>query len=74
MADLFTYSRDPMPPSRPKSLPDATYAAITAYILRVNRAEPGAHPLLTDADALVHRQVVIQTADQSRRMRQTGAP
>ncbi len=63
VADLFTYSRDHMPPSRPHSLPDETYAAITAYILRVNGAEPGDQPLLTDPDALANQQVVIKNAD-----------
>ncbi len=63
VADLFTYSRDHMPPSRPHSLPDETYAAITAYILRVNGAEPGEQPLLTDPDALANQQIVVKPAD-----------
>lgn len=63
VADLFTYSRDHMPPSRPRSLPDETYAAITAYILRVNGTEPGDQPLLTDPDALANQQIVIPNRD-----------
>lgn len=63
VADLFTYSRDHMPPSRPHTLPDETYAAITAYILQVNGAEPGAQPLLTDPDALANQQIVIKNVD-----------
>lgn len=63
VADLYTYSRDHMPPSRPHSLPDETYAAITAYILRVNGAEPGDQPLLTDPDALANQQIVIENKD-----------
>lgn len=63
VADLFTYSRDHMPPSRPHSLPDETYAAITAYILRMNGNEPGDQPLLTDPDALANQQILIPNAD-----------
>lgn len=58
VADLYAYSHDRMPPSRPGSLPDATYAAITAYILRVNGAEPGEQPLLTDPDAQANQYVI----------------
>lgn len=63
VADLFTYSRDHMPPSRPHSLPDETYAAITAYILRVNGNEPGEQPLLTDPDALANQQITVPQSD-----------
>ena len=58
VADLYAYSHDRMPPSRPESLPDETYAAITAYILRVNGAEPGEQPLLTDPDAQANQYVI----------------
>ncbi|WP_230426395.1 cytochrome c [Paragemmobacter aquarius] len=63
VADLFTYSRDHMTPSRPHSLPDETYAAITAYILRMNGNEPGDQPLLTDPDALANQQILVPSAD-----------
>lgn len=56
---LYLYTRDHMPPSRPASLPDATYAAIVAYILRVNGAEPGEQPLLTDPNALANQQIIL---------------
>lgn len=36
VAALFNHAHDRMPPSRPASLPDASYADITAYILSVN--------------------------------------
>ena len=58
VADLYAYSHDNMPPSRPASLPPETYAAITAYILRVNGAEPGDQPLLTDPDAQANQFVI----------------
>ena len=58
VADLYADSHDRMPPSRPASLPDETYAAITAYILRVNGTEPGEQPLLTDPDALANQYVI----------------
>lgn len=58
VAQLFKVTHDTMPPSRPGSLPDDTYAAITAYILRVNGAEPGEQPLLTDPDAQANQFVI----------------
>lgn len=58
VAELYEVTHTTMPPSRPATLPDETYAAIVAYILRVNGAEPGEQPLLTDPDALANQFVI----------------
>ena len=52
VGELYTYARDRMPPSRPASLPDDTYADITAYILQVNGAAEGDSELPPDVDRL----------------------
>ena len=41
VAALYTHTHDRMPPSRPASLPDETYADMVSYILSVNHVEPG---------------------------------
>ncbi len=45
---LFKHTHDRMPPSRPASLPDETYADLVSYILQVNGLQPGDTPLPTD--------------------------
>ena len=49
---LFTKVRS-MPPGRAASMDDATYLAITAYILRANGAVVGASPLTATASAQI---------------------
>ena len=49
---LFQYAHDRMPPSRAGALPDATYADITAYVLRTNGFEPGTTELPADIATL----------------------
>jgi PQQ-dependent dehydrogenase (s-GDH family) len=51
VAALLAYAHK-MPPSRPGSLPDATYADIVAHILAVNGFAPGATELPADPAAL----------------------
>jgi PQQ-dependent dehydrogenase (s-GDH family) len=52
VADLYRYSRDRMPPSRPGTLSPETYADIVAYVLQVNGFTPGARELPADATGL----------------------
>jgi PQQ-dependent dehydrogenase (s-GDH family) len=49
---LYSKAHDTMPPSRPGSLPDETYADIIAYVLQVNGLQPGETELPTDVDQL----------------------
>ncbi len=52
VALLYTYARDRMPPSRPATLPDQTYADIVAYVLQENGQAPGATELPADVGQL----------------------
>lgn len=52
VGELYTHAHDRMPPSQPGSLPDQTYADLTAYILEVNGFAPGDTELPPDADVL----------------------
>jgi PQQ-dependent dehydrogenase (s-GDH family) len=52
VGELYTYTRDRMPPSRPASLPDGAYADIVAYILEVNGAPEGDTELPADIGQL----------------------
>lgn len=52
VAALFAHTHDRMPPSRPASLPDETYADLVAYILQVNGVAAGDAELPADLDAL----------------------
>lgn len=45
---LYNHTHDRMPPSRPASLPDETYADLVAYILQVNGLPAGDAELPTD--------------------------
>ena len=49
---LFTRTSTAMPPARPGSLPDETYADLLAYILRENGARAGSRPLPSGSAAL----------------------
>ena len=49
---LFTRTTTAMPPARPGSLGDDTYADVLAYILRENGARAGTRPLPTSSAAL----------------------
>ena len=49
---LFTYSTTKMPPSRPGSLDDPTYARLLAYVLRENGSRPGTRELPASPEAL----------------------
>lgn len=49
VAELIEASRATMPPGAPQSLGEATYAAVTAHILRVNGAAPDGTALAADA-------------------------
>ena len=58
VGDLYTYTHDRMPPSRPGSRPEQTYAVIVAHILEVNGAPAGdaelpADPAVLDAMAII---------------------
>jgi mono/diheme cytochrome c family protein len=52
VGEFFVYARDRMPPSRPATLPDGTYADIVAYVLQVNGAPAGDIELPADVDQL----------------------
>lgn len=52
VASLFSYAHDRMPPSRPASLDDETYADITAYILSVNGVPATGTALPADPSAM----------------------
>lgn len=54
LADLFTYLRREMPQTDPGTMTDAEYAALTAYILRINQMPVGREPLAADS-LLLHR-------------------
>jgi len=54
LADLFTYLRREMPQTDPGTMTNAEYAALTAYILRINQMPAGRTPLAADSAAL-HR-------------------
>jgi mono/diheme cytochrome c family protein len=54
LADLFTYLRREMPQTDPGTMTDTEYAALTAYILRINQMPTGRTPLAADSAAL-HR-------------------
>src|SRR6476660_3526706 len=45
MEDLFTLVSTKMPPARPGTLGDSSYAALLAYILQENGTTPGAREL-----------------------------
>ena len=49
---LFTRTSTAMPPARPGSLPDETYADLLAYIFRENGARAGSRPLPSGSAAL----------------------
>lgn len=51
-AALYTHTHDRMPPSRPASLGDETYADLVAYILEVNGLAAGETELPSDVTAL----------------------
>lgn len=46
------HTHDRMPPSRPASLPDETYADLVAFMLEVNGVAAGETALPADAAAL----------------------
>jgi mono/diheme cytochrome c family protein len=52
VAALYTHTHDRMPPSRPASLGDETYADLVAYMLSVNGVAAGDVELPTDLAAL----------------------
>ena len=57
VAELFEKSRSTMPPSAKASLPDASYAAIVAYVLEVNGSAPGETELPADPARLMEWRV-----------------
>jgi PQQ-dependent dehydrogenase (s-GDH family) len=52
VAELYSHTHDRMPPSRPGSLGDETYAELVSYILSVNGVAAGDKALPTDLAAL----------------------
>jgi alcohol dehydrogenase (cytochrome c) len=52
MEELFTLVSTKMPPARPGTLGDSTYAALLAYMFQENGTAPGTRELSVDADAL----------------------
>ena len=49
---LFTHTTTKMPPARPGTLGDATYAQLLAFILQENGSQPGARELPADPETL----------------------
>ena len=45
VGDLFRYTKTTMPQSNPGAYDDETYAALLAYILKINKYVPGSTPL-----------------------------
>ena len=58
--DLYAFIRDRMPKNEPSSLSDEEYAAVTAYLLRMNKMPAGANEL--PMDSLVMKTIRIETA------------
>lgn len=54
LGDLFGYLRREMPQTDPGTMSDEEYAALTAYIMRINSMPTGNVPLAADSAAL-HR-------------------
>lgn len=54
LGDLFSYLRREMPQTDPGTMSDEEYAALTAYIMRINSMPTGSVPLAADSAAL-HR-------------------
>lgn len=54
LGDLFGYLRREMPQTDPGTMSDDEYAALTAYLMRINGMPAGATPLAADSTAL-HR-------------------
>lgn len=54
LGDLFSYMRREMPKADPGILSDEEYAAVTAYLMRINGMPTGRTPLAADSAAL-HR-------------------
>jgi alcohol dehydrogenase (cytochrome c) len=52
MEELFTLVSTTMPPARPGTLGDGTYAALLAYMLQENGTAPGTGELSVEANAL----------------------
>jgi len=52
MEELFTLASTKMPPARPGTLGDSTYAALLAYIVQENGIAPSPRELSVEADAL----------------------
>src|SRR5437870_2767856 len=46
----FTYSSTKMPPTRPGTLGDVSYAQLLAFILQENGSQPGARELPSDSE------------------------
>ena len=49
---LYEHAQTKMPPSRPGTLPEETYADIVAYILQLNGVTAGTNELPSDTAAL----------------------
>lgn len=58
VGELFAYTRDFMPVGQARSLPDADYLALTAYLLEVNGFPGGEQPL--DPDEAILRAIGIE--------------
>lgn len=54
LGELFGYLRREMPKTDPGTMTDEEYAALVAYLLRINRMPTGQRPLAADSAAL-HR-------------------
>lgn len=54
LGELFGYLRREMPKANPGTLSDEEYAAVTAYLMRINGMPTGRTPLAADSAAL-HR-------------------
>ena len=58
VAELFTQIQTGMPAAAPHSLPESTYVAITAHVLRVNGAASGDKDLRADSKAFIGRAIL----------------
>lgn len=54
LGELFGYLRREMPKTDPGTMSDEEYAALVAYLMRINRMPAGQNPLAADSAAL-HR-------------------
>jgi mono/diheme cytochrome c family protein len=60
--ELFERIRSTMPASKPGSLSSGTYAAIVAYLMKLNGMPVGARPVRSDSVSLSHIRLALTAA------------